>query len=71
MFLRDILTVILAPLIDCHVPGRNVSGEPNIHSDSFNNAEQFSIDVSFKTVYSIVVKISSRLTCLCRACIFA
>ena len=40
----------LAPFIDCHDPGRTVSWEPNIHSGLFNNAEQFSIDVSFKNV---------------------
>ena len=38
---------ILAPLIDCHDPG-----EPNTHSGSFNNAEQFPINVSFNTFYS-------------------
>ena len=27
----------------CHDAGRTVSGEPNIHSGSINNAEQFSI----------------------------
>ena len=32
---------ILAPLIDCHDPGRTVSVEQNIHSDSVNNAERF------------------------------
>ena len=37
---------ILEPLIDYHDPGRIVSGEPNIHGGSFNNTEQFSIDVS-------------------------
>ena len=30
---------ILAPLIDCHDLDRTVSGGPNIHSGSFNNAE--------------------------------
>ena len=43
---------ILAPLIDCHDPGRAVSWEPNAHSGSFNNAEQFSIDLSLNTLYS-------------------
>ena len=43
---------ILAPFIDCHDPGRTVSRELNIHSGSFNNAEQFSINVSFNTFYS-------------------
>ena len=43
---------ILAPLIDCHAPDRTVSGEQNMHSGSFNNAEQFSIDVSFNTFYN-------------------
>ena len=33
-------------------PGRTVSGEPNVHSGSFNSAEQFSIDVSFDMFYS-------------------
>ena len=45
----DQKSAILAPLIDCHDPDRTVSGEPNMHSGSFNNAEQFSIDVSFNT----------------------
>ena len=40
-------------MIDCHDAGRTVSGEPNIKSGSINNAEQFSIDVSFSTFYSI------------------
>ena len=44
--------VILAPLIGCLDSGRTVSGEPNIHSSSFNNAEQFSMHVSFNTFYS-------------------
>ena len=43
---------ILALLIDCHGQWRTVSGEPNIHSCSFNNAKQFFIDVSFNTFYS-------------------
>ena len=42
----DEKNAILAPLIDCHDPGRNVSRESNTHSGSFNNAEQFSIDIS-------------------------
>ena len=46
------MNAILAPLIDCHDPGRIVSGEPNIHSGSFDNVEQYSIDVSFNTFYS-------------------
>ena len=29
-----------------------IQAEPIIHSDSFNNAEQFIIDVSFNTFYS-------------------
>ena len=49
----DQKNVILAHLIDCHDPGRTFSRESNIHSGSFNNAEQFSIDASFKTFYSI------------------
>ena len=40
---------ILAPFIDCHGPGRTVSGKPNIHNGSINNAKQLSIDVSFNT----------------------
>ena len=28
---------ILSPLMDCHDPGRIVSGKPNIHSSSFDN----------------------------------
>ena len=53
MLLRDDQkNVILAPLIGCHDAGRIVSREPNIHSGSFNNAVQFSIDVSFNTFYS-------------------
>ena len=38
--------MILAPLIDYHDPGRIVSGEPIVHGGSFNNTEQFSINVS-------------------------
>ena len=58
MFLRDILTATIkkcdfTTLIDCHDPGRTVSGKPNINSGTFNNAEQFSIDVSSKTFNSI------------------
>ena len=49
----DQKNAILAPLIDCHDQGRTVSGEPNIHSGSFNNAEQFSIDFSFNTFYIV------------------
>ena len=45
--------VILAPLIHCHDPGRTVSSESTMHSGSFNKAEQFSINVSFNTFYSI------------------
>ena len=56
MFFSDILTVeikiILAPLIDCHDPGRTGSGKPYVHSCSFNDGEQISIDVSFNTFYS-------------------
>ena len=48
---EDQKNVILAPLIDCHDPGRTVSGEPITHSGSFNNAVQFSIDVTFNTFY--------------------
>ena len=44
--------VILAHLIDCHDLGRIVSKDPNMHSGFFNNAEQFSMDVSFITFYS-------------------
>ena len=40
---------ILAPLIHFHDPSRTVSREPNIHSGIFNNAEQFSVEVSFNT----------------------
>ena len=42
---------ILAPLIDYHDPGRNVSREPKIHSGSFHNTERFSINVSFNDFY--------------------
>ena len=35
----DQKNAILAPSIDCDDPGRIVSGEPNIHIGSFNNAE--------------------------------
>ena len=45
----DQKNAILGPLIDCHNPARTVSRESNIHSGSFNNADQFSIDVSFNT----------------------
>ena len=38
---------ILAPWMDCHDTGRIISGEPNLQSVFFDNAEQFSIDVSF------------------------
>ena len=50
---EDQKNAILAPLIDCHDPGRTVSREPNIQGGSFTNAEQFSIHVSFNTFYSI------------------
>ena len=43
---------IFAPLIDCHDPAGTVSREPNMHSGSFNNAEQFSINFPFNTFYS-------------------
>ena len=43
---------ILALLMNCHDPGRIISREPNTHSCSFKNAEQFYIDVTFKTFYS-------------------
>ena len=70
MFLRTISTAtILAPLIDCHGPDRTVSGLLNVHSGSFNNAEQFSIDVPFKALYTVkqkVDKMNSLLTCLRR-----
>ena len=49
----DRKNAVLSPLIDCYVTSRIVSREPNTHSGSFNNAEQFSIDVSFNTFYSI------------------
>ena len=57
---------ILAPLIDYHDPGRIVSGEPNIHSVSFNNSEQFFIEVSCNSHSTVhkVDKINSLLTCL-------
>ena len=42
---NDKKKAMLASLIECHDPGRTVSREPNIHSGSFNNAEQFSINV--------------------------
>ena len=50
---EDQKNATLAPLIDCHDPGRTVSREPNIHSGSLNNAEQFSIDVNFNMFYNI------------------
>ena len=53
----DQKNTILAPLIDCHDPGRIVSGEPNIHNCPFDNAEQFSIDVTFNSFY---IKAKSR-----------
>ena len=37
----DQKNAILAPLMECHDPGRTVSREPNIHSGSLNNAESF------------------------------
>ena len=43
---------VLAHLVDCHDIGRTVSRKPNIHSGSLNNADPFSIDVSFNTFYS-------------------
>ena len=49
----DQKNAILAPLVDCHDQGRTVSGEQNKNNCSFNNAEQYSIDVSFNTFYSI------------------
>ena len=42
----------MAPLLDFHDLGRTVYSEPNIRIGSLNNAEQFSIDVSFSTFYS-------------------
>ena len=42
----------MAPLIDCHDPGRTVSREPNMHNVFFYNADQFSIGVSFNTFYN-------------------
>ena len=48
----DQKNAILAPLMVCHDPARIGSVEPNIHNGSFDNAEQFSIDVSFNTFYS-------------------
>ena len=48
----DQKSAILTPLIDCHDPDRTFSGETNMHSGSFNNAEQFSIDVPFNTFYN-------------------
>ena len=48
----DQKNAIIASVIDCRDSGRIVSKEPDIHSGSFNNAEQFSIDVSFNTFYS-------------------
>ena len=64
----DHKNALLSPLIDCHDPGRTVSREPHIHSGCFNNAEQFSTNVSFNTFYSTakIDKINSLLTCLCR-----
>ena len=59
---------ILPLLIDSHDSSRTVSGEPNIHHGSFNNVEQFSMDISFNMFYSIakVDKINSLLACLRR-----
>ena len=51
-FRDDQKKAILAPLINCHDPCKTVSRQPNIHSGSFNNDEQFSIDVLFNTFYS-------------------
>ena len=48
---------VLAPLINCQDPGRTISREPNIHSGSLNNADQFSVDVSFNTFYSTAKRI--------------
>ena len=42
----DRKNAVLSPLIDCYFPSRIVSREPNTPSCSFNNAEQFAIDVS-------------------------
>ena len=42
----DQKNAILAPLTNCHDTDRVVSREQNTHSGSFNNSEQFSIDVS-------------------------
>ena len=53
---------VMAPLIDCHDPGRAVSREPDMYSGSLNNVEQFSVHVSFNTFYSIAK--SRFLTCL-------
>ena len=64
--MRDILTakiknVILAPLIDVHDPDKK---EPNKHSVSINNAEQFpSMSLSIRSsVRKKVYKINSLLT---------
>ena len=60
----DQKNAILEPLINCHDPGRFVSRGPNTFSGSFNNDEQFSIDVSFNIFY---IKAKSRLlACLSR-----
>ena len=48
----DQKNAILPPSIGCHDHGRTVSREPNIHSSSFNNTEQFSINVSLNRFYS-------------------
>ena len=54
MILRDILTATINIMrFYRHDPGTTVPGEPNIHSGSFNNDEQFYIDVSFNTFCSI------------------
>ena len=48
----DQKNVYFAPLVDCRDPCRIVSREQNIYSGSFNNAEQFFIDVSFNAFFS-------------------
>ena len=54
---------VLAPLINCHDPGRTVSRE-NINSGSLNNAFQ-STSLSIRsTVQQSVDKINPILTCI-------
>ena len=63
----DRSNAILAPLMDCHYLGRIVSGEPNIHSGSFDKAELFPSMMSHSIRFTVKQKVDKNnllLTCL-------